>query len=222
MDALHHLSLTHRFRHAPQPAPDSRTPLLIMLHGYGSNEDDLMSLAPYLDPHFSVISVRAPLVLGTGGYAWFPIVWNERGLSIKPDHVVAAVPTAVTFVEQAITTYSADPRRTLLLGFSQGATMSAGVLLHRPDLVGGAVLMSGFVPEALAVPGVTLQGKPVLITHGMFDDIVPVQMGHAAHELFKSLGANVTYREYPIMHQISDDCLEDADFWLAEWLKSLD
>ncbi|MDW8351665.1 MAG: alpha/beta hydrolase [Anaerolineae bacterium] len=214
-------SLAHRFRRAPQPAADGRTPLLILLHGYGSNEDDLMSLAPYLDPRFDVISVRAPIALGTGGYAWFPIVWGERGIAVKPDSIVAAIEPAAAFVEQAIAAYAADPRRTLLLGFSQGATMSAGVLLRRSELVGGAVLLSGFVPDALAAPGVALTGKPVLITHGQFDDIVPVQMGRAARDLLESLGAAVTYHEYPIAHQIDDACLEDVDFWMADWLKHL-
>ncbi|BCX03975.1 MAG: phospholipase [Candidatus Roseilinea sp.] len=221
MDALP-LSLPHRFRRAPRPAPDGRAPLLILLHGYGSNEDDLMGLAPYLDPRFSVVSVRAPLVLGTDSYAWFPIVWDERGISVEPAEVVAAIQPAVAFVEQAPLAYGALPGRTLLLGFSQGATMSAGVLLRRPDLVAGAVLMSGFATAELVAPGVTLSGKPVLITHGWFDDVVPVQMGRATRDLFESLGASVTYHEYPMGHQISEACLEDADRWMTEWLAALD
>lgn len=215
------LSLTHRFRRAPQPTAEGRAPLLILLHGYGSNEDDLMSLAPYLDPRFDVISVRAPHVLGAGSYAWFPIVWDETGIFVEPAEVVAAIQPAVAFVEQAIAAYGADPQHTLLLGFSQGATTSAGVLLRRPDLVAGAALMSGFVPAELAAPGVALDGKPVLITHGLFDDIVPVRMGRAARDLFASLGASVTYHEYPMGHQITDACLEDTDRWMTDWLAAL-
>lgn len=212
------LSLHHRFRRAPRPAVDGRAPLLILLHGYGSNEDDLMSLAPYLDPRFDVISVRAPHVLGAGSYAWFPIVWDERGLFVEPADVVAAIQPAADFVEQAIAAYGVDPQRTLLLGFSQGATVSAGVILRCPRLVTGAALMSGFAPAELVAPGVALDGKPVLITHGRFDDIVPVQMGRATRDLFASLGAAVTYREYAMGHQINDACLEDADRWLTDQL----
>lgn len=216
------LALHHRFRRAPRPAPDGHTPLLILLHGYGSNEDDLMSLAPYLDPRFNVISARAPCVLGADSYAWFPIVWDETGISVEPADVVAAIQPAIAFVEQAIAAYRASPQRTLLLGFSQGATVSAGVLLRRPDLVAGAALMSGFTPAELAAPGVVLSGKPVLITHGLFDDIVPVQMGRATRDLFESLGAVVTYHEYPMGHQINDACLDDADCWMTDWLATLD
>ncbi len=215
------LSLHHRFRRAPRPVVDGRAPLLILLHGYGSNEDDLMGLAPYLDPRFSVISVRAPHVLGAGSYAWFPIVWDERGLFVELADVVAAIQLAVAFVEQAIAAYRADPQHTLLLGFSQGATMSAGVVVRRSDLVAGVALMSGFTPAELVAPGIVLNGKPVLITHGRFDDMVPVQMGRATRDLFESLGAAVTYREYAMGHQINDACLEDADRWMTDWLATL-
>ena len=105
----------------------------------------------------------------------------------------------------------------MLLGFSQGATVSAGILLHRPDLAAGAVLMSGFTPAALARPGLQLTGKRLLIAHGQFDDVVPVELGRATRDLFESLGAAVTYREYSMGHQISDVSLEDADRWLGEW-----
>jgi len=98
--------------------------------------------------------------------------------------------------------------------------MSAGLLLRQPDLVAGAVLMSGLAPAELATPGVTLAGKPVLITHGVLDDVVPVQMGRAARDLLQSLGASVEYHEYPMAHQISEACLEDVDRWLEARLSA--
>ncbi len=215
------LPLHHRIRRALRPARDDRAPLLILLHGYGSNEDDLMGLAPYLDPRFTLVSARAPQTLDAGSYAWFPIVWDDHGLFVEPAEVVAAIQLAVDFVARAIVAYGAVPERTLLMGFSQGATVSAGVLLRRPELVAGAMLMSGFAPAELIVPGVALQGKPLLITHGLFDDIVPVRMGRTTRDLFASLGAVVTYREYPMGHQIGEACLEDADRWMADWLEAI-
>jgi len=215
------LSLVHRFRRARQATQTGRSPLLILLHGYGSNEDDLMGLAPYLDPCFDLLSARAPHTLEMGGYAWFPIVWNAEGLFVRPADVLAAIPLAADFVAEAIAACHAVPERTLLLGFSQGATMSAGILLHRPDLAAGAILMSGFTPAELARPGLRLAGKRLLITHGLFDDVVPVELGRMTRDLFESLGASVTYREYPMGHQINDASLEDADRWLGEWLGTL-
>jgi len=211
------LSLFYRLRRARQATQTGRSPLLILLHGYGSNEDDLMGLSAYLDPRFTLLSPRAPQALGMGAYAWFPIAWNAQGLHVQPDDVLAAVPPAADFVAQAITACGADPERTMLLGFSQGATVSAGILLHRPDLAAGAVLMSGFTPGELARPDLQLTGKRLLITHGLLDDVVPVEWGRTTRDLFESLGAAVTYREYSMGHQISDVSLEDADRWLSEW-----
>jgi phospholipase/carboxylesterase len=207
------LSLHYRFRPAPKTTQGVR-PLLILLHGYGSNEDDLLGLAPYLDPRFNIISARAPQTLGQGSYAWFPVEWTVEGVKANPAHAQAALDPLLTFVREAMTAYDAQPSHSVLLGFSQGATMSAGALLRQPDLVAGAVLMSGIAPAKIATTDSALTGKSVLITHGVLDDVVPVRMGRAARDLLQSLGASVEYHEYPMAHQISEACLEDVDRWL--------
>jgi phospholipase/carboxylesterase len=83
------LSLVHRFRPARQQVTAGPTPLLILLHGYGSNEDNMMLLSSYLDPRFNLVSARAPQPLDIGGFAWFPIVWDERGLFVRSDEVLS-------------------------------------------------------------------------------------------------------------------------------------
>ncbi len=213
------LSLVHRFRPARQQVAAGPAPLLILLHGYGGNEDSMMLLSSYLDPRFNLVSARAPQPLDSGGFAWFPILWDERGLFVRSDEVLSAIEPAARFVAEAMRAYGSAPERTLLMGFSQGATMSAAVLMHRPALAAAAVLMSGFVLADLATPYTRLDGKPVLITHGVLDDIVPVSLGRATHDLLASLGAAVTYREYPMAHQISEAALEDIDQWLSEVLR---
>jgi phospholipase/carboxylesterase len=212
------LSLIHRVRPARQPTAVGPTPLLILFHGYGSNEDDLMGLSSYLDPRFNIVSARAPLALSIGGFAWFSLIWDEHGLFVRPDDILSAVEPAAQFVAEAIDAYSGAPERTLLFGFSQGATMGAAVLMHRPALIAGAALMSGFVPDAVVPPGVKLNSKRVLIAHGALDQVVPVSQGRAARDLFTALGAAVTYHEYPIAHQIDEAALEDVDHWLSEVL----
>lgn len=211
-------SLYHRF--CPAPRPDSNVaPLLILLHGYGSNEDDLIGLAPYLDPRLSLISVRAPHPLGPGSYAWFPITWNDDGVAADLRHAVREVERLFAFIGEAQTAYHADASQTMLLGFSQGATMAAGVLLRRPELVAGGALLSGFASADMAAPGVSLRDKPVLITHGALDPVVPVHMGRAMRDLFTALGAPVEYHEYPIGHQLSEESLADLDAWLSRQLR---
>lgn len=207
------LSLVHRYKPAPRPSPVG-SPLLILLHGVGSNEDDLFGLTPYLDPRFSVISARAPFAYGFGGYAWFDVQFTPDGILFDEAQAEHAGALLAKFIDEAKAAYGSS--NVFLVGFSQGAIMSAGVLLRAPALVDGAVLMSGRVPQVAAMAnGEALKGKPALITHGTFDDVLPVQFGREANTMLTGLGFDVTYREYPMGHQVSEESLADIDEWLV-------
>ena len=164
------LPLVHMVR---QPIIEAGTPpLLLLLHGVGSNEHDLYELAPFLDKRFLIISVRAPNTLGAGSYAWFEVDFTPQGPVINPEQAEASRETLITFLQEAITAYGADPKQVYLMGFSQGAIMSASVALTRPDLVAGAVLMSGrILPEIqpLIASREELAGFPFLVVHGTAD-----------------------------------------------------
>jgi phospholipase/carboxylesterase len=207
------LSLVHRYKPAPQPAPNG-SPLLILLHGVGSNEDDLFGLSPFLDPRFSVVSARAPFPYGYGGHAWFDVQFTPDGILFDEAQAGQAGQMLEAFIAEAKAAYGAS--QVFLLGFSQGAIMSAGVLLRSPALADGVVLMSGRVPAMSdAAEREALKNKPVLITHGTFDEVLPVQLGREAHTLLAGLGFDVAYREFPMGHQVSEESLEAVDDWLA-------
>src|SRR5262245_48159082 len=148
------LALTHLVRRPAQG--QGAPPLLILLHGIGSNENDLFGLAPYLDQRFLIVSAGAPHAYGGGGYAWFQIEWLPDRILIDRQQAAASRELLVRFIGEAVAAYGADPARVYLLGFSQGAMMSGWVTLSQPDLVAGAVLMSGRIPaeirEQLAAP----------------------------------------------------------------------
>ena len=217
------LSLVHRYRPARQTgAPDASTQLLILLHGLGSNEDDLFGLAPYFDPRWSIISARAPMPYDNGGYAWFDLGFTAQGLSIDLEVAARSRDAVATFVREAQAAYGCRPSRTVLGGFSQGAIMSASVLLTEPTLVAGAVLMSGLVlPDLPLAPHAQLAHKPVLVTHGEFDEVLPVQFARSSHEVLQSLGLTVEYHEYAMGHTLSEACIEDIDAWLGQRLASM-
>src|SRR5262245_15371022 len=141
------LPLTHLVRRPARAAGAS--PLLILLHGIGSNEEDLMGLEPYLDERLLIVSARAPLAYGFGGYAWFEIQWRPNGIAIDRAQAERSRDLLVRFIGEAAAAYGADPARVYLMGFSQGAMMSGWVALTQPDLVAGAVLMSGRIPQVL-------------------------------------------------------------------------
>ena len=125
----------------------------------------------------------------------------------------------LSFIAEASAAYGADPARIYLMGFSQGAIMSASVVLTRPDLIAGAVLMSGrILPEIrpLIAPVARLTGLPLLVVHGTEDNVLPIDHGRASRALLESLPVQLDYREYPIGHTISQASRADVAAWLRD------
>jgi phospholipase/carboxylesterase len=213
------LPLVHLVR---QPIIEAGTPpLLLLLHGVGSNEHDLFELAPFLDKRFLIISVRAPNTLGAESYAWFEVDFTPRGPAINPEQAEASRNTLSTFLQEATIAYGADPKHVYLMGFSQGAIMSASVALTRPEIVAGAVLMSGrILPEIqpLIASHEELAGFPFLVVHGTADMVLPISYGRASRELLSSLPVDLTYHEYPMGHEVNQASLSDVTAWLTERL----
>ena len=216
------LALVHLVR---QPIIEADTPpLLLLLHGIGSNEHDLYGLAPFLDNRFLIISVRAPHTLGPGSYAWFEADFTPQGPVINPEQAEASRKTLITFLKEAITAYGADPKQVYLMGFSQGAIMSASVALTQPELVAGAVLMSGrILPEIqpLIASNEELSDFPFLVVHGTVDMVLPITHGRASRELLSSLPVNLTYHEYPMGHEVNQESLSDVTTWLSQQLNKV-
>lgn len=215
----HKLSLTHLARRpqAGQGAP----PLLILLHGRGSNEQDLFGLAPALDPRFQIVSPRAPRTLGPGSYEWFAIQFTPNGIIIDQEEAEASLGRLLTFMQEAVEAYGADPERVYLLGFSQGAIMSATVALTAPERIAGAVLMSGRIPPEMQPQTASpdrLVGLPILIVHGTYDNVLPIAYGRESKAILEALPVRLTYQEYPMAHEVSQDSLADVTAWLSAQL----
>ena len=210
------LSLVHL---VSQPKVGASTPpLLLLLHGVGSNEHDLFGLVPYLDKRFLIISVRAPNTLGPGSYAWFEVDFTPQGPAINPAQAEASRLALITFLDEAVNAYNADPKQIYLMGFSQGAIMSASIALTQPQLVAGAVLMSGrILPEIqpLIASNEELSGLPFLVVHGTADMVLPVSYGRASRQLLSSLPVELTYHEYRMGHEVSQESLSDVTSWLT-------
>jgi phospholipase/carboxylesterase len=213
------LSLVHLIS---QPKVGASTPpLLLLLHGVGSNEHDLFGLVPYLDKRFLIISVRAPNTLGPGSYAWFDVDFTPQGPVINPAQAEASRLALITFLDEAVNAYNADPKQIYLMGFSQGAIMSASIALTQPQLVAGVVLMSGrILPEIqpLIASNEELSGLPFLVVHGTSDMVLPISYGRASRQLLSSLPVELTYHEYRMGHEVSQESLADVTAWLSAQL----
>jgi len=205
----------------PPIVPSDRPPLLVLLHGFGSNEADLFALAPELDGRFQIVSLRAPIPLGGPSFAWFRLDWTPKGLVADAVGARQARDLLVAELDDLVARFAVDQARVYLAGFSQGAIVAAAVTLTAPEKVAGAALMSGRVmPEML--PGdaerAKLAGKPIVVTHGTYDDVLPIADGRASRDLLAQLPVDLTYREYAMGHGVSPESLRDVSTWLGERL----
>ncbi len=204
-------------RQAGAPAP----PLVVLLHGIGADEHDLLPLAPFLDPRCAVVSLRAPRDYVVG-YSWFPVAFRPDG-SVDPD-IAAARETLARlrgWLAAAPARLGTDPARTFLLGFSQGAMMSLGLLLTAPERLAGVAALSGrFAPGwfAPAAAPEAVARVPLLVAHGVADDVLPIAHGRGIREAFAGRITDFTYREFPIGHEIAPAEIEWVSRWITERL----
>jgi phospholipase/carboxylesterase len=208
------LSLHHLTR-IPAHAGEAH-PTVICLHGRGSNEADLLGLAPYLDDGLLWISPRAPLEL-MGGFEWYRL----EGIGVPLQSTFdAAVATLDRFVTEAVSAYPVDPARLYLMGFSQGSMMSYSFALTQPARVAGVMAQSGYIPlsSGLKVDEAGLKGKPFIVTHGAADPMIPVQWGREARDYLTRVGADVEYHEFPMGHSVSEESLAAIGAWMDKRL----
>jgi len=202
---------------------DKAPPLLILLHGVGSNMYDLFGLAPYLDQRFLILSPQAPIPLNSDSFAWFPILeYDPMNIKIDAAAAEASRLKVIAFVNEAIDFYRAAPQNVYLMGFSQGCIMSMSVLLTNPQILTGVVGMSGrILPEIEPIPEKDhFLNFPVLWVHGLNDNVLPISHGRAARDQLVELPINLTYKEYQMAHEVSGESLHDVAAWLTECLDS--
>lgn len=188
---------------------------LVLLHGFGADEHDLLPIGHELDQRLRVVSLQAPIALDFGGRAWFNLQQTPDGFAFDPAEVAEGARLALEAVEEI----ARKSPRPLLCGFSQGAGMALSVALARPDLTSGVLVLSG-VPPRLPPPAGrgALAGLPAFVAHGIHDPLIPVEVGRSTRDLLQRLGAEVTYREYLMGHMVIPAEIADARAWLSNVL----
>lgn len=199
--------------------------LLVLHHGRGTSERDLIGLADLLDParRLRVVTPRAPLTLpGSPGYHWYVV----PRVGYPDPETFGAARAALAELHDGLWDESGiGPDRTVLGGFSMGAVMSyaMGLGADRPP-VAGILAFSGFVPtvEGWEPSLADRTDTPVFISHGRNDPIIGIEFAERARELLTEGGLDVTYRESELGHQIDPAHLREASGWLDEVLPASD
>lgn len=195
-------------------------PLLILLHGYGSNEQDLFSFSEELPDEFLIISAQAPYEMGYGGYAWYAINFDAQNGKFS-DLVQArqSVEKIASFIDEVKAKYNTNPQKTFLLGFSQGAILSYATSLNYPNKAQHIIALSGYVNEELLPKEVSNTiTTDYYISHGTVDQVLPVQWARKAPEILEKLGLKSEYSEYPVGHGVAPQNFYSFKKWIDERL----
>jgi phospholipase/carboxylesterase len=195
-----------------------KTSLLILLHGYGSNEEDLFSFASELPNDLLIISARAPQTLGFGSYAWYTIHFNNtQGKFSDTAEAIEARELIATFIQEVQKKYQIAPSKTFLLGFSQGTILSYAVALNYPKLVQKVIALSGYINPDLLPENLHEKDYSKLdffISHGSVDQVIPAEWANKAPEFLNQLGIKNCYQEYPVGHGVAPKNFFDFKTWI--------
>ncbi|MEM6844094.1 MAG: alpha/beta fold hydrolase [Bacteroidota bacterium] len=213
----------HYIRQKPRVA-SKNPPLLILLHGLGSNEQDLFSFAPRLDPRYLVISVRAPLTYGYGGYAWFNIDFSKGIPQPNFEEVQQAQQQFSNFLSEIVHKLQPDANHIYLVGFSQGAIMGYATAFSHPEKINGLVAMSGYILRETTPPdGITSVHRKIkiLATHGTQDPVLPIFLGRSAADFLRQHKFDYKFKEYAMAHEVNQACFSDIKQWLDRQVTNL-
>ncbi len=199
---------------------DSSYPLVIMLHGFGANMQDLAGLAPAInDTGYVYACPNAPipfqLAPGQTGFGWM----TPRGGG-TPEETANSEKLLGDFFEATFTEFNVEPGRAVLLGFSQGGGMTYRCGLGRADLFAGLVALSATLPDQddLKTRLPEERNQPIFVAHGKYDQMVSEDTAHSAKSFLESNGYSPDFHIYDMGHEISGNVLSDLVPWISKVL----
>jgi len=199
---------------------ETKNPLILLIHGYGSNEADLFSFAEELPPEYYVIAIRAPYDLTYGSYAWYAINFdaNQNKFSDN-EQAKTSRDLILTFLEEAIANYPIDENDITLLGFSQGTILSYAVGLSYPEKIKRIAALSGYINLEIIKEDYlknNFSNLKIFASHGTSDQVIPIAWARKSKPILDNLGIQILYKEYPIGHGISISVFQDLLNWLEK------
>lgn len=201
-----------------RPAVAEPEGALVLMHGRGADEFDLLPLLDALDPGRRLVglTLRAPLTLPPGGFHWY--VSRRVGYPDR-ETFLATYATLARFTASLPSALGVPWSRTVIGGFSMGAVMSYALALGTGrSAPAGVLALSGFIPsvESFELEWSNVRGMPVAIGHGTQDPVIPVEFGRDARQALEKAGARVLYRESPMVHTIDPQFVGDLQGWLSQ------
>lgn len=196
----------------------AETPMVIMLHGYRSNETNFLRLKSKFPSHFLFVSVQAPIAYSDKHFAWYGLDFSTDEKKPNLEEAAASRDKLAKFIKELQQKYAVAPEQTFLLGFSQGAIMSTSMGLLHPELVGGVIPISGRLPKAIEFEkNSDTAYPPFLIIHGESDDVISVGEAYGLLKKLHDLGARKVERLFhPDGHTVTADVIREINDWFQE------
>lgn len=212
------LLLEHNYR--PAKNPEGNPPAIIMLHGFGSDENDLFSFSGELPDKYAIISLRAPIRLEPYGNAWYNLYFdNLQGKFSDDQQAIASRELVSRCIDEIVEKYKINSQEVTLLGFSQGTILSFAVALSYPQKVKNVIGLSGYVHEDILIDGYAendFSRLKVYSSHGSVDQVIPVQWARKTKPFLEELGIEISYSEFPVGHGVAPQNFEELKTWLLK------
>ena len=219
-DGIDKMNLTHTVWSPPKNSQHEKglRPTVFALHGHGANSQDLLGLAPYLaSGQILLICPEAEFQIQQGlpSYTWFN---TEDGNRRTSEEFTRVTKLLSEFITDATNQYNVDPKRTIVLGFSQGGGLAYELGLSMPEKFQGVAELSTSLSEETAIGTSTInehhERLSIFIQHGVLDEIVTIDRGRNARDQLEKIGLKPKYYEYQMQHQISAESLTELSTWI--------
>ena len=215
---MQQLSLDHNYR--ASNLTSEKPPVIIMLHGFGSDENDLFSFASELNPAYAIVSLKAPIAMQPYGNAWYNIYFDDNeGKFSDDEQAIESRDLVVTCIDEIISVYNVDPSRITLLGFSQGTILSFAIGLSYPEKIKNIIGLSGYINEAILKEGYAendFSKLNVYSSHGSVDQVIPVDWARKTKPFLDNLKVKCHYSEFPVGHGVVPQNFHEFKEWLAK------
>jgi phospholipase/carboxylesterase len=193
-------------------------PLLIMCHGYGSDENDLFSFASELPEELYIISLKAPIQMQPYGNAWYDINFDaEKGKWSDNEQAKQSRDAIANFIDEACEKFPVDNNNVTLLGFSQGTILNYAVALTYPEKVKNIIALSGYINKEILRDDIDKKDYSNLdfyCSHGSVDQVIPVDWARQTPSFLEHLNIKHQYSEFPVGHGVAPQNF----FQLKDWL----
>ncbi|MAR62989.1 MAG: phospholipase, partial [Flavobacteriaceae bacterium] len=205
-----------KFIHVHRSSNDKskKHPLVVLLHGYGSNENDLFSFQRLFPKNHTIVSFRAPLKVFEGMYAWYEIYFENNVKSFNENTAKNSSDEIVDEIKLICKQYNCDINNITLIGFSQGAILGYSITISNPGLIKNLVALSGYVEEKIIDFKNQKINTSIYISHGESDEVIPYLESKQTLEVLDKNGIKYNYNSFNQGHGVNQENLISFLDWL--------